>query len=652
MALKWLRDNLRHLKFVLWGVVAVFVLLVFVDWGAGRAGGGRSGTTALQVGDRQVSEAEFLNRMRQIDQQFSRIYGERWNELRQQVNLADQAARYFVDRELQLDEARAAGITVTNEELRDSILENPSFQRENGEFVGQQTYERIVRAYFRMSVPEFEQTLAEDLMIEKLNALAARSVWIADAEVEQELRRQRETADLEVIRLAYEPFLDQVEFTDDEILAAYESSAEEYTRDEQRVIRYLLVDISKLRRLLPVDDAELEAYYADHADEFLQGEQANARHILIRVPPDASQEQRAEAKLQADAVANLARSSDAGFGELAAIHSDDPGTKDKGGDLGWFARGRMVKPFEDAVFAAKPGDILGPVESQFGYHIIKVEGFRPAHQQPFEEVREQVRFRLLEGRASAEAEVRATALAKQLQSEGPTTDDEWQAIADTDEAVALNRSLPFAAGEPIPGASEDGSLAEAAFAADPGEIRGPLTARRGPIVWQVAEVLPAGVPPFDEVRAVVEQDLRRERALELARAQAAQLAERWRAGGQAEELAETFGSTVTPATGHRRGASIGALGIVPTVDRQVFSAEPGTVLEPQAVGDRGVVVVKVNALDLVDDGELEMQLDDLRSRLMAERAAQIMRSILEERRRNTVVTVDDDLIQRFAPRSS
>ena len=85
MALKWLRDNLRHLKFILWGVVAVFVLLVFVDWGAGRAGGSGGGGAAVRVGDRTVSETEFLNEMRRLDQRFSEIYGDRWSELRSQV---------------------------------------------------------------------------------------------------------------------------------------------------------------------------------------------------------------------------------------------------------------------------------------------------------------------------------------------------------------------------------------------------------------------------------------------------------------------------------------------------------------------------------------------------------------------------------------
>ena len=651
MALKWLRDNLRHLKFILWGVVAVFVLLVFVDWGAGRAGSSGGGGAAVRVGDRAVSETEFLNEMRRLDQRFSEIYKERWNELRSQVDLAGQTASYFIDRELQIAEAHDAGITVTREELQDAILQNPSFRREDGEFVGAETYKRIIRAYFRMAPEEFEQRLIEDLLIGKLNALAERGIWISDAEAVDEYRRQREVSDLDVIQLRYEPHLADVVVSEDDARSAFERAGEEYHRDEQRVIRYLVVETAKLRRLLEVDEKELAGYYEDHRDEFLQGEQANARHILIRVAPDATEAEGAEVEVRANGVAAIARQG-ADFSELAAIHSEDPGSKDSGGDLGWFGRGRMVKEFEDAVFSAKPGEIIGPVKSQFGYHIIRVEAFRPEHQQPFEEVEEQVRFRVVEGRAAAEAEARATALMRRLETERPDTQTQWQAIADEDEAVVLNQSPPFDTGAAIPGASEGAELADEAFAAVVGDIHGPVATPRGWIVWQLEEIRPAGIPPFDDVRTEVEQTLRRERALTLTVEEGRQLAERWRQGGDGADLASEIGSAVTEARDHRRGAPIGTLGVIPALDREVFSAGEGEVLDPINAGGRGIVVVRVQRLDLVDSAELDDLLEDVRARLTADRAGQLMRSIINERRRDTVVTVDTDLLERFAPTSS
>jgi peptidyl-prolyl cis-trans isomerase D len=210
--------------------------------------------------------------------------------------------------------------------------------------------------------------------------------------------------------------------------------------------------------------------------------------------------ERGEAELRANGVASIAQAG-GDFTVIAAEHSEDPGSKDIGGDLGWFGRGQMVAEFEDAVFAAKPGEIIGPIKSQFGYHIIKIEGFRPAHQRPFEEVEEQIRFRILESRAASEAETRASVLARRLQSESADTPEQWQAIADEDEAVVLNQSPPFSAGDAIAGASDGPELADEAFAASVGDIEGPVAVPRGWIVWQLAEIRPEGIPAFEELGA-------------------------------------------------------------------------------------------------------------------------------------------------------
>ncbi|MEJ2190575.1 MAG: peptidyl-prolyl cis-trans isomerase, partial [Acidobacteriota bacterium] len=404
---------------------------------------------------------------------------------------------------------------------------------------------------------------------------------------------------------------------------AYDQSSEDYHRDEERVIRYLLVETSKLRRLLPVDEDDLKAYYEEHKDEFVEGEQAHARHILFRVPPDATPEQDADAKLRAEAVARMAAEG-ADFAELAAKHSEDPGSKDNGGDLGWFGRGRMVPEFEEAVFGAKPGDIVGPVKSQFGYHVIRVEGFRPEHQRPFDEVEEQVRFKVTEGRASAEAELRAAALARRLQAEQPEGDEAWQAIADEDEAVVLNQSPPFVAGTVIPGIGEGSDVAESAFSAEVGDIRGPVAVPRGWIVWQLEEIRPEGIAPFEEVRAQVEQKLKRDKAIEIAAEQGRLLADRWREGEDGAVLAEEFGSSVSEARDHRRGAAVGAIGVAPALDNAVFDSEIGVVLDPVTIGLRGVVVVKVLDLTKVSADELDRELDATRSQLMAEEANQLL----------------------------
>jgi peptidyl-prolyl cis-trans isomerase D len=650
MALKWLRDNLRHLKFILWGVVAVFVLLVFVDWGAGRSGPGGSGEPAVRIGDRVVTEQEFLTEMRLMNQRFQQLYGDRWNELRDQVDLPGQTVAYFIDRELRLAEAKRVGLVVSEEELQERILADPLFQDQNGSFIGSDRYQRAIRSYFRMSPQEFEARYAQDLLVGKLDALMITSAYVSDAEVEEAYRRQTEQVDFDVVQLRYEPRLADVVVGEPEVISHYETHSEEYRREEQRIIRYLVIENSKLRRLLPATDDELEAYYQAHLDDFLEGEQAHARHILIRVAPGASEAERIEARTRAEGVLKIAQSG-ADFGELAAKHSADPGSKDNGGDLGWFERGQMVKEFEDAVWGGKPGELLGPVESQFGFHIIRVEGFRPQRQQPFDEVREQVRFRYLEGRAAAEAELRARELARRLESEQPESEEDWQKIADEDEAVVLNLSPPFGKDDAVPGTGGGPDLAAEAFAADVGDFGEPRAIPRGWMVWQLSQVRPSGVPALDEVRAEVEQQLRREKALELTMVSAADLAERWRAGEEVDTLVEEFGGTSTEVRDHRRGAAVGSIGGALALDDVVFSSSEGSVVGPVMLGSRGVAVAKVERVQAMDAAQFEQARDGLREQLQAQRAQGLLQSILEESRRDTVVTVNNELMGQFASAS-
>jgi peptidyl-prolyl cis-trans isomerase D len=646
MALKWLRDNLRHLKFILWGVVAVFVLLVFVDWGAGGSGPGAVADAAVRVGDTVIARQDFLGQMRRFEQQYSRQFGDRWSEVRDQVNLYEETVGYFTNRILLLEEARRAGIHVADAELREDILNLPLFQDENGEFLGNETYQRIIRATFQMTPQEFEKMRAEDLTIGKLTAMMQRGVWVGEADIERTIRRERELADFDVVMLPYERFLGEVSITEDEARAHYDATAEEFQRDEQRVIRYLVVETSRLRRQLPVEDQELREYYEAHLDEFVEEEQAQAAHVLIRVAPDADVEVSAEAELRANGVAKIARAG-GDFAVLAAKHSDDPGSRDRGGDLGWFGRGRMVPEFDQAVFAAKPGDIVGPVRSQYGFHVIRVEGFKPASQRPFDDVVEQVRFRVLEGRASVEAERRARELAKRLEAEPPVDDASWQSVADEDEALVLNESPALVAGEPIPGTGEGPEFTTEVFVADQGEVHGPRAISRGWMVWQLKEIRPAGVAPFEDVRLQVEQDLRRELAIDIAAARAADLGRRWSEGGDATTLAEEFDGTASQARDHRWGQPVGSIGPAAALDEAVFSGVEGEVTGPVLIGGRGAAVARVETLRRLGPDELTSTRDAVRARLVAERAQLLLVAILNERRRDTVVTADEEFRRAF-----
>ncbi len=647
--LKVMRDQFRHLKFVLWFVVIVFLLLVFVDWGTGRNRGG-SASAAVRVGNHTLDEAEFLRRVKNTEDRFRQIYGDQWEQLRGRINIAEQTAAQIIQGQLLADEAERAGLTVSREELQKKILSMSTFTREDGSFVGPDLYARILRAN-GLTPQQFESDLKTEILTQKLQSLLEDGIVVTDQEIRKAIRKERETASFDAIFLRTDQLMGDVTVSDEDVQSYYDNHKDAFRRDEQRVIRYLQVETARLRRLLPVDDQAIQKYYQEHQDDFRQEEQARARHILIKVSPDAPPAEQTRAKLRAEGVAKIARAG-ADFAELARKQSQDEGSRESGGDLGWFSRGRMVKEFEDAVFGHKPGEIVGPVKSQFGYHIIKVEGFRPARVRPLDEVREQVRFKLLEGRAAGEAESRARALAERIRKEKPDSDKAWQAIADQDESVILNVTPPFGAGEAVPGIGQDEELSAAIFEAKPGALGGPRATARGWVVWQLVKVVPAGVPPLEEVRGQVEAQLKREKALELAKKRAGEVAAAWSAGANGSELAAKYKTSVVTANEHRRGTAVPSIGVAPGLDDAVFAGSVDAVVDPVTIADRGVAVARITGLKTVSDEEIANDMESYRQKLTQQRASQLLQSILNERRRNTVITVDEALVKRFAPQSS
>lgn len=652
MALKWLRDNLKHLKFILWGVVFVFVALVFVDWGSGGRTGGMSEAAAVRVGDRVVTKDEFRIRVRRAQDFYQQQLGDAWEQFRGRLDLGQQTVSQLIGQAILLEEADRIGLVVTEEDVQRAILEMPGVAERLEGLEPEARYEEYTRIVRRMgtSPQVFESEIRDQLMIEKLNRTIEQGVWVSDAEVVEALRREREVADARLVQVRYERFLSEVEVPEEDVRAYFDAHQAEFEREEERVIRYLVVEASRIRRTMEADPDALLAYYEEHRQEFVQSEQAQARHILFRVPQGADRVAEDEVRLRAQQVAGLARGG-ADFAELARKHTDDEGSRQSGGDLGWFGRGAMVPEFEDAVFAAKPGEIVGPVRSQFGFHVIKVEGYRPEQVQPFEEVRDQVEFRVLEGRASAEAETRANQLAKRVVAEQPETEEAWQAIADEDESVVLNQSPPVTAGTVIPGTGTDATFTESVFDAELMDIRGPRAVPRGFIVWQLAEIQPAGVPDFEVVREEAEQKLQRQRAIERATERAAELAQAWRDGADPADLAAEIGSAVVPVQEHRRGSAWGTLGVLPAVDEAVFGAQAEAVLPPITLEERGAVVTRVDRLETLTDEEIARDRPETRARLMSEQADRLLQSLIEERQRTIEVTVDQEFVGQWAPQA-
>jgi peptidyl-prolyl cis-trans isomerase D len=644
--LKVMREQFKNLKIVLWFVVFVFVLLIFVDWGSGRQKSRGMAGIAARVGNVAISESQFLKEMRSTEDRYRKVYGKQYESIRDKIDLGSITIQNLVDRQLLVDEAHAMGLEVTDKELLAKIQSMDAFKRQDGSFVGEDLYKRILRAN-QMNSEEFEDALRHDLLLQRLQDAMASAIIIPDATLEREYRKRNETASFDTLFINVSSALPKVQATEADARAYYEAHKEEFSHPEQRQLQYLLVDDARLRHTLTVTDAQIKEYYDTHKDEFEHPEEVKAAHILIR-PKTQDEAGWKAAAAKAQEVYKKAVAPGADFAALAREYSEDPGSKATGGDLGWFPRGRMVKEFEDAVFALKKGEISHPVRSQFGYHIIKLEDRRPAGEKPLDEATDEIRQKLLEGLADSEGSRRAQALREKIDAAKLATKEQWQDLAKENPAVTSNLTPFFAADEPIPGLGQDPELLAEVDKAKAGSVGGPRRTNRGWIVYRVAEVRPAGILPFEEAKAEAMEGAKRGKAI----AQLKQELEGARAqltGASFAKEAQALGGVQQEVKDHPRGTPIAGLGTSAALEDAVFATPVGEVTPVVVVGKRGVAVARVTAKKQVTPEQFAKEKGKLRQAMVQDEVQQVMSAFLAEAKRQHPVTINTEIVNRFKP---
>lgn len=628
--LKVFRDNLKYLSWVLWVVIAVFVLFVFVDFGgvAGRMSGG-GGTFAATVGDQVVSYDDYRREYQNLEAFFRQRFGEGFTqEVAQQFGLPQRALEQAVQRVVLLGEARRLGLAVGDAELREAIRDVPWLQDEEGRFVGGQEYhQRLQRS--RVNPEVFERGLREQLLLDKLNRILAEGVFVSAGEVEEAYRDQVERA---AIRYVQQPAADlggEVELAAADLAAYLEAHREDFRLPEQRKIAYLLVDNSRLRDQVEVTDEEVRAYYDQHPDEFTQEEQVQARHILLRTGEDRSLE------LAKDELEQIRRRIEGGesFAKVATEVSDDPGSAARGGSLGYFGRGRMTPEFEQAAFDAPVGELVGPVETPFGVHLIEVTDHRQAGLQPFEEVAPRIRARKLGEGVAALAEQRAHELSTRLhEGDDPADLEVLRRVAAGEEAVIFQQVGPLGRDDLVPGIGRSPEFEGAAFGLEPGKLSEPVKVPRGWVLVTVEEVLPPRAPALEEVeakvRAAAAEERRQQLAMERLGNAAADVAE-----GRAtfDEAVAALGLEPQESGEFGRGGTIPGLGYHPAIVEAAMGLSEGEVGGPYGT-TQGAVLFEVTSRSKWDPEEFEQAKEATRLRLEDERLGRLLGALIEQRK--------------------
>jgi peptidyl-prolyl cis-trans isomerase D len=379
-------------------LVIGFAFVFFLGGGSFQSPFGVAPQVAVVIGDREYDFREFDRTRNALVEEFRRQLGDDFDPEAARDALDQQAANRLVARAILAAEAERLGLRVGQDELRDFLRNTPGGVDADGR-IDRDTWLRIAEADYG-SVARFEDALREDLLAQKAIRVISESISLSDAEVRDQLRYV-----LEEVEVAY------------------------VAVDANRMAVKEDIPDAEVDALLASDLPRVQRAYDGRKSEFDQPEQVRARHILISAKaPEGGDPAKAEAeaKQQAEAAAARIRKGEA-FEKVAAELSDDQGSKIAGGDLGFFPRGRMVPAFEEAAFSLEPGKVSDPVQSLYGFHIIRVEEKRPAKVISFDEAK--------------------ASLARDILAEERAKKDADELVAKLLEAIASGKTLVEAARE-------------------------------------------------------------------------------------------------------------------------------------------------------------------------------------------------------------
>lgn len=589
-------------------VIVAFVALYFPDFMGDPATAAMRREVAW-VDDEAISASEFLDRYRQAARSWQEQSGGQFSPaLARQVGLPDQVAAELVRDRLLVLEAKRFGIRVSDSEVGEWITTAPSFQQ-NGAFVGREAYLGMLRAA-RLDPRDFEESLRQDLLSQKLQRLVTQSLHVSDLELVEEYRRRNENAALEVWFVASAGHRGAAEVTDDDARRRYEADPEAFELPARRRVRYLTLSASSVAEEITVNRREIQRHYNRNLFQYQQGEQAEASHILLTPESEAAE---AETEELAAELRDRARGGE-DFAELARAYSADEATAADGGSLGVFGPEEMVPEFSDAVFSMSPGEISDPVRTDYGFHIVRLETRQAAETQELAEVEEDIRA-LLRQQKSAE---RLDELVIELEQRAPGAGS-LEDLGRGYPSLLPQESEFFSAEESVP-ALGSAEVAARAFELEVGEVGGPVRLANGFAFFEVVERRPPEVPEFEETKERLLEQLRDEAAMDAAAAAASGIAASVAAGERTAEDPATFESWF-------RGSPLGAAGLLERAEERIFAASVGEVVGPIAVAD-GFAVVRVNGLAGFAESVFEEQKETFRAQLAEEKKGRLWAAFL------------------------
>ncbi len=486
-------------------VILALLIVPFALWGIDSyfSGSGRQKPAATVNGD-DITQRDFLKAVR--DQK--EALGGKVEEKALRENVMEQ----LVNTRLLANAATKAGFSIQEPQVQAMLAGLEAFQ-ENGQF-SPAKLESWLRSR-GMSQGELVQLVRQDQLLRQVQIGLGEGALAPRPSVVQLANLVGQQRDVNEIVFGLKNFESQVKVDDAAVQKEYDANKDKYVTPRQVKVQYAVLSLTQLEKGINVSDEEARKYYEANQDRYQEPERRRASHILIQVAADANAAAKEAAKAKAEKVLAEVRAAPGKFADLAKKYSQDPGSGEKGGDLGAFTQDMMVKPFADAVWGMKPGDISGLVESPFGYHIIRLDGTIPGTKMGFEVVKGEIIQTLREQEAQrrfAEAAERFSNMVyEQPDSLEPVAKEFGLTLETSDWVHELSTTPSFLANPRV---------MEALFSEDSLQkhhnVEAVEVAPNTLVSARVMEYRPAGVVPLADVANAIRSVLVKEQARKLA----------------------------------------------------------------------------------------------------------------------------------------
>jgi peptidyl-prolyl cis-trans isomerase D len=388
------------------GFIVALIAIPFAFFGIESFSPGGGDPVLAKVGDQKIHESQFRRQYEQRYQQMVQLLGDNFRaDMFDQRALREAVLRDMTQETMLRQYTAQQGYRADDATLFRVISSEPAFQRD-GRFDSEAYREALQRVGF--TVDRYENQLRDNIQMNQMREALADTAFVVPVQLEQAARLQRQERTLQYALFEVARYRERVSVSDEDVQARYEQTMGRYMAPERLKLAYVELALDALPQPEPpAEDVLRVLYEGEKSGRFTSTEERRARHILIGFGADKAA---AKGKIE-DLATQLAGGAD--FATLAREHSEDPGSRSGGGDLGWVRRGQMVKDFEAALFALESGGVSGPVATEFGWHLIQLDEVRPSTVRPFEDP--EVRQELVELFSNRERQQRFQEMAERLE---------------------------------------------------------------------------------------------------------------------------------------------------------------------------------------------------------------------------------------------